>query len=89
MKSPACASAVNSSRSLERAVVMGAGLGVRVNENRTRPELLRARAPEVDGRRAQHARRLRRIGVEAIARDHPDTLGTPVARFPRHPGCPG
>jgi hypothetical protein len=81
MKSPGPASAVNSrcspqrmrarplhhvDHAFQRAVVVGAGLGVGVDVHRAGPQLLRAHAREVDGGLAVHARRLRGVGVELV-----------------------
>ena len=46
------------------AVVMRAGLGVRLDDHRSGPKLLRADAREVDRRLAVHARGLRNVRVQ-------------------------
>src|SRR5882757_6862777 len=61
----------------ERAMVMRAGLGIGLDCNRTRPDFLRAGAGEIDGDLAVHARRLRRIAVERMARDHAHAIKFP------------
>src|SRR5579862_8843696 len=59
---------------------MRAGFGVGVDVDRAGPDLLRADAGEIDRRGAVHARRLRRVGVELVARDHLDAVLLPVDR---------
>src|SRR5271170_7111913 len=44
------------------------------------PDLLRPDAGEIDRRGAVHARGLRRVGVELVARDHLDAMGLPIGR---------
>ena len=56
------------------AVVVRTGLGVGVDGDGARPELLRAHPCEVDGRLAVHARGLRRVGIELVAGDHPHAV---------------
>src|SRR5215469_3601868 len=63
---------------LEMAVVMGPGLGVGVDLDRAGPDLLRPDPREIDRRGAVHARRLRRVGVELVARDHLDAVRLPI-----------
>ena len=52
----------------DRAVVMRAGLGLRMDHDRAGPELLGAGARMGDRRRAVHAGRLRRVDVELVRR---------------------
>src|SRR6185437_1254880 len=54
---------------LERAVVMSAGLGVRMDGDGAGPDLLGADARGVDRRLAVHAGRLCRVRIERVARD--------------------
>jgi len=65
----------------EIAVMMGAGLGVGVDRHGSGPDLFRAGASVIDRGCAIHARSLRRIWVEGIARDDFDTKFPPVDRF--------
>ena len=82
MKSPGPASAVNCrllapahprlalhhvDDAFEMAVMMRAGLGVRLDADRARPQFLRADAREIDRGRAIHAGRRRHVGIELIA----------------------
>ena len=66
----------------EGAVMVRAGLGVGVDMDRAGPDLLRPDPGEIDRRGAVHARGLRRVGVELIARDHLDAVRLPVDRVP-------
>jgi hypothetical protein len=63
---------------LQRSVVMRAGLGAGVDVHRAGPQLLRPDPGEVDRRRAVHAERLGRVGVERAAGDDPDAGMLPV-----------
>src|SRR6516162_8138940 len=65
----------------EMAVVMRPGLGVGVNLDGARPDLLGADAGEIDGSRAVHARRLGRVRIELITWDHLDAMGLPIDVF--------
>jgi hypothetical protein len=63
------------------AVVMRAGLGVRMDRHGAGPDFLRAHARRVDGGGAVHAGRLRGVAVELIAADHLDAVFAPVDGF--------
>src|SRR5262245_1927025 len=64
---------------LELAVMMRAGLGVRVNRNRSRPQLA-CTGPRVRDRRGtRHPGRLRRVQVERGARDDLYAVVAPIA----------
>src|SRR5260221_14074895 len=63
---------------LQRAVMVCARLGVRVNDHRLVPNLLRT-AGRIHGRGAQHARRLRRVAVQPGAFNDFDAVDAPVA----------
>src|SRR5437763_14876330 len=73
----------------ERAMVMRARLGIGMDMDRAGPDLLRPDPGEIDRSRAVHAGRLRRVGIELIARDHLDAVGLPVDPFwlLAHPAC--
>jgi len=65
----------------EIAVMMGACLGVGVDRHSAGPDLFRAGAGVIDRGCAIHARRLRRIRVEGIARDDFNPMFPPVDRL--------
>ena len=75
----------------ERAVMMRAGLGVGVDVDGAGPDLLRADAGGIDGGLAVHARRLRRVGIERVARDDAHAVVLPFRRgrviVARRPCC--
>lgn len=60
------------------AVVMGAGFGIGMDCYRSSPDFLRTSPRVVDGRRAVHARRLGRIGVQLVTRNDLDPVVAPV-----------
>src|SRR4051794_12936345 len=94
MKSPGPASATYSKRSpqrirasghdiddaLNRPVMMRPGLGVRLDVDCSRPELLGARARGGDGGSARHAWGLRRIGIQLAGPDDADAMSAPIDR---------
>ena len=73
----------NVNHAFQRAVVMRAGLGVGVNIDGASPDLLRADTGLIDRRGAVHPRRLRRVGIQLIALDHPHTVQPPIHRAGR------
>jgi hypothetical protein len=68
------------------AVVMRAGLRVRMDVHGAGPQLLRAHAREVDRRLAVHAGRLRGVRIELIGADDTHAVALP-AGFRRGAGC--
>ena len=64
----------------QRAVVVGAGLGVGVDVHRAGPQLVGADAGEVDGGLAVHARRLRGVRVEPVAGNDAHAVVLPCRR---------
>src|SRR5688572_1579691 len=62
---------------LELAMMVRSRLGVGVDGHRTCPDLLRADARIVDRRLAIHARSLRCVRIESVARDHPHAVMFP------------
>jgi hypothetical protein len=66
---------------LEVPVVVRSGLGVGVDLNRARPDLLRPDPGEIDCGGAVHAGCLRGVRVELIARDHLDAVRLPIDRL--------
>ena len=73
------AAADDEDHALELAVMMRAGLRVRVNRDRAGPQLARARARVRDRRGARHARRLRRVQIERRPRHDLHAVVAPVA----------
>jgi hypothetical protein len=63
----------------EVAVMVGTGLCVGLNRNRTGPDLLRTDPCEVDRRRTVHPRRLRSVRVEGAAGYYGDSVIAPVS----------
>src|SRR6185312_5152956 len=70
-------SAQHVDHALERAVMMRAGLGIRMDMDGAGPDLLRTDAGVVDRRLAVHPGRLRGVGVERIAGDDPHAVMLP------------
>ena len=66
-------------RSDNEAVVVRAGLGIGMDAHRAGPDLLRADPGVVDRRGAVHARRLRGVRVELVARDDAHAVVAPLA----------
>ena len=62
----------------QRPVVVGARLGVGMDRDRARPQLLRAHPGKIDRGFAVHTRRGRHVAIELIGRDDARTLGLPV-----------
>lgn len=62
----------------QRAVVVSAGLRIRLNDHRAGPQLLRADPGKIHRGRAQHARGLRRIAVQSVTLDDPHALVAPI-----------
>ena len=60
------------------AVMMRAGLRVRFDPDRARPDFLRSGASVVDRRRARHPGRLCRIGVKLVAGNYSDAVVAPM-----------
>ena len=58
--------------------MVGAGLGIGMDLDRAGPDLLGADPRKVDRRGAVHARGLRRVRIELIARDDLDAVNLPV-----------
>ncbi|MNC85472.1 hypothetical protein D3C83_10720 [compost metagenome] len=58
-------------------VVVGAGLGLGMDDDRAGPEFFRARARVGNGRGTVHAGRLRRVDVELVAMHDPHAVITP------------
>src|SRR5271156_1819361 len=65
----------------EFSVMMGAGLGIGMDYDRSRPQLLRADAGARDGFSAGHARGLRRVAVEFAAANDAQAVSFPVGSF--------
>lgn len=59
-------------------MMMSACLGIGTDGHGARPDLLGAGARIVDGCRAAHARRLRRVWVERIAGNNLDAMLAPI-----------
>jgi hypothetical protein len=64
----------------EVAVMVGAGLGVRLYRNPTGPDILRTEPCGVDRRRTGHSRRLRSVRIEGVAGYYGDSVITPIGR---------
>src|SRR6516164_8184667 len=80
----ACLAAHHINDAFQMAMVVCPGLRIRFDRYRTCPQLLCARASEVDRRLAIHAWCRGHVGIELIARDD---ANSPVIRR-RSPGCP-
>ncbi|MDF9789794.1 hypothetical protein M2440_000495 [Methylorubrum extorquens] len=63
---------------LQRAVVVHAGLGVGLDRHGAGPDFLGADPCGVDRRLPEHAGRLRRVGIEPVAGDHPHAVVLPA-----------
>jgi hypothetical protein len=63
---------------LQFAVMVHPGLGVRLDRNRARPDLLGSHPGMIDRGLAKHARGLGRVRIEAVALDHLDAVVLPV-----------
>ena len=59
-------------------MMVHAGLGVGLDRDRARPDLLRPDASMVDRRLPEHARRLGRVRIELVAVDHADAVMLPA-----------
>src|SRR5262245_3734186 len=71
---------------LERTMMVRSGLRIRLDRDRAGPELLGARARQIDRSLAVHAGRLRRVRVERMAWDHTHAIVLPFRlghRVPR------
>src|SRR5262249_26067965 len=70
---------------LEIAMMMSAGLCVRLHDNRARPPFVGARPRVRNGRGASHAGCLRRVAVQLASPDDPDAMLFPIRfRFRAH-----
>jgi hypothetical protein len=74
----ACNSAHHIDDTLELAVVMRTGLGLRIDRHRTGPQLGGAGFLRGDGRAPAHAQRLGRGIVELVVADDPDAVVAPA-----------
>ena len=59
-------------------MVMSTGLGIGVNGNRARPQLIRTGACMCDGSSPIHARRLWRVGIELVSADNLHAMLAPI-----------
>src|SRR5207245_2853837 len=74
---------------LDRAVMVGAGLGLGVDDDSAGPEFLGAGARVGDGGGAVHARGLRGVDVELIGVDDAHAVVFPLGLGIAHRGPPG
>ena len=60
------------------SMVMSTGLGIGVNGNRARPQLIRTGACVCDGSSPIHAQRLWRVGIELVGADNLHAMLAPI-----------